>query len=211
MEKFGLILFFILLSFSSSQAEEETLFGNGRITHGGYGGPELKVTQINGEWGLAVGGRGGWIINSSLSLGGGGYGVVTKHNVDYNYSQDQNADIRLNVGWGGAFIEYINSSNKVIHFTVNSLIGAGGASYILYEDSNRWDDYNTLKESSAFFVIEPGFTTDINLFKFFRISLGASYRFVSGLELFNTDGSLLTDNKDLIGPSFNLCFKFGEF
>jgi hypothetical protein len=130
--------------------------------------------------------------------------------VDYDYTQDPNAEIRLNVGWGGAFIEYINSSNKVIHTTANILIGAGGANYVIFDDG-KWDDYKSLNESSSFFVIEPGITADINLFKFFRISLGASYRFVSGLELFNTDGKLLTESKDLIGPSFNVCFKFGAF
>jgi hypothetical protein len=190
MKNVGLMLLLIIVSFAYSNAEEETLFGNGEITHGGYGGPELKVTQINGEWGLAVGGRGGWIINSSLSLGGGGYGIVTKHLVDYDYSQDPNAEIRMNVGWGGAFIEYINSSNKVIHATANILIGAGGANYVIFDDG-KWDDYKSLNESSSFFVIEPGITADINLFKFFRISLGASYRFVSGLELFNTDGKII--------------------
>jgi len=211
MKYFSFILFLTIMNFSLSYADEETLFGNGEITHGGYGGPELKVTQINGEWGLAVGGRGGWIISSSLSLGGGGYGIVTKHLVDYDYTQDPNAEIRLNVGWGGAFIEYINSSNKMIHFTANTLIGAGGASYFIHDNNDRWDDEHDLNQNSSFFVIEPGITADINLFQFFRISVGASYRFVSGLELFNTDGSLLTESKDLIGPSFNLCFKFGDF
>ena len=202
-----LILSFVLLfCFSATQAQEETLFGDSKITHGGYGGPELKVTQINGEWGLAVGGRGGWIISSSLSLGGGGYGIVTNHIVDYSNS---NSDVQLNVGWGGGFIEYINSSNSVFHFTVNSLIGAGGASFFVNDDGSHWG--NPIGESSSFFVFEPGVTIDVNLLRFFRISAGVSYRFVSGLELFNSNGALLIEDKDFSGMGFNLCFKFGEF
>lgn len=204
----AIILSFVLLfCFSVVHAQEETLFGESKITHGGYGGPELKLTQINGEWGLAVGGRGGWIISNSLSLGGGGYGIVTNHKVDDQ--QNTNSDILLNVGWGGGFIEYINSSNQVFHFTVNSLIGAGDASYYLKDDESHWN--NTIGKSSSFFVFEPGITIDVNLLKFFRISLGASYRYVSGLELFNPDGSLLTEDKDLSGLGFNICFKFGKF
>lgn len=206
---------FMVLAFcfmvSISNAQQETLFGNGKITHGGYGGPELKVTQFNDDWGLAFGGRGGWIINSAFSIGGGGYGIVTKHTVDYDYSKDPNADIRLNVGYGGLFLEYINSSNRVVHFTVNALIGAGGASYGVYDEDDRWDNYDDIKESSPFFVLEPGITAEVNVFKFFRISAGVSYRWASGAELFNTDGTLLTDDNDISGMSANICFKFGSF
>ena len=214
MKKIIFILFAIVLFYPvKSEAaflwddkdESETLFGDGEITHGGYGAVELKTTQIQGELGLLVGGRGGWIINSSLSLGGGGYGLVTTHSInDYKPPFDTTAYLR--VGYGGAFIEYINNSNKLIHFTVNTLIGAGGASYTKsYHDGMNWNDGGWAYESTPFFVVEPGATIDLNVAKFFRISLGASYRFVSGVELSKTL------NKDIAGPSANLTFKFGKF
>ncbi|TAL70849.1 MAG: hypothetical protein EPN82_00670 [Bacteroidetes bacterium] len=185
--------------------ESETLFGNGEITHGGYGAPELKLTQIQGELGLMVGGRGGWIINSTISLGGGGYGLVTSHQIA-GYKPPFDTTAYLRVGYGGLFVEYINNSNKLIHFTVNTLIGAGGASYTKeFHDGMNWDNNNWIYESTPFFVVEPGATIDLNVAKFFRISLGASYRFVSGVDLSRTT------NKDLSGPSANLAFKFGKF
>jgi hypothetical protein len=156
--------------------------------------------------GLLVGGRGGWIINSSFSIGGGGYGLVTSPKInDYpTFYDDSSAYLR--VGWGGLFLEYINSSNKLIHFTVNALVGAGGASYTRsFHDGMNWDNSGWVYESTLFLVVEPGATVDLNVAKFFRISLGASYRFVSGVELSRTA------NKDLSGPSANLAFKFGKF
>ncbi|MCL5991856.1 MAG: hypothetical protein M1419_07115, partial [Bacteroidetes bacterium] len=187
--------------------ESETLFGNGEITHGGYGAVELKLTQLQGEMGLLIGGRGGWIINNSFSIGGGGYGLVTSQKINNYPTYYDDSSAYLRVGWGGLFVEYINSSNKLIHFTVNTLIGAGGASYTrsYHDGMNNWNNDGWMYESTPFFVVEPGATIDLNVAKFFRISLGASYRFVSGVELSKST------NKDFSGPSANLAFKFGKF
>jgi len=54
--------------------EAETLFA-GEVVHGGFGGPVLKASTVNGSPALFVGGRGGWIINHSFILGGGGDGL----------------------------------------------------------------------------------------------------------------------------------------
>ncbi|NIN69246.1 MAG: hypothetical protein GTO63_32105, partial [Anaerolineae bacterium] len=56
--------------------EPETLI-EGDVRHGGFGGPVVKFTEVNNEFGVLVGGRGGWIINDSFVLGAGGYGLVT--------------------------------------------------------------------------------------------------------------------------------------
>lgn len=208
MKKLTLAISFILLMIGLnlySQSEPKTLFGNGDIRHGGYGGPEIKATQVNGgEWGVLVGGRGGWILNSTFSLGGAGYGLVTSHKVP-NYISIHGKEVYLRYGYGGLFLEYINNSDEIFHFTINSLIGAGGAIYTtkINEIINGNKDY--VYESSAFFVFEPGATVDVNILKNFRIGLGASYRLVSFLELPNTT------NKDIGGVSVNLIFKFGSF
>jgi len=61
--------------------EEETLLGGG-FESGGYGGPVVKFTNVKGEFAVMAGGYGGWLINHSLMLGGGGYGLVTHHYLD---------------------------------------------------------------------------------------------------------------------------------
>jgi hypothetical protein len=52
-------------------AEEKTLVGNG-FDNGGYGAPVVKFMSLGGEVGVLVGGRGGWIINHTFVIGGGG-------------------------------------------------------------------------------------------------------------------------------------------
>jgi hypothetical protein len=70
------MIMIVLCTFTVSvAAQEETLF-KGDIQTGGFGGPVIKLTRINDQGALMVGGRGGWIINHCLALGGGGYGIV---------------------------------------------------------------------------------------------------------------------------------------
>jgi hypothetical protein len=194
------------LALKTRADEIETLFDSKEFKSGGYGAPELKYTQINGEPGLMVGGRGGWIVNSTFSIGLAGYGVTTSHTIKNYFAPDSAAYLR--VGYGGLFLNYTNSSDKLLHFTINALIGAGGATYTnswnnMFDQDHDWNMHNY--ETSAFFVFEPGAGVEVNLTKWFRIEMGASYRIISGVELSRTA------NKDLGGFSGNLAFKFGSF
>ena len=74
MKKLLTVLLFLIASNASAQMN--TLL-QGDIEHGGYGGPVLKVGQINGETKIFMGGQGGWIINNTFVLGGGGWGLVS--------------------------------------------------------------------------------------------------------------------------------------
>ena len=118
MKKYLLIL---MICFTSTQvmAQTQTLI-SGDIKHGGYGGPVLKVTQINGDTGLMVGGRGGWIINDTFCLGAGGYGLATIHEVPdaakavytkqiivNDAIEEVPRDLELALGYGGLTLEYI--------------------------------------------------------------------------------------------------------
>jgi hypothetical protein len=193
---------------SENNDEVKTLFGGKEFHSGGYGGLELKVTKVNSEVGLMVGGRGGWIINNTFAIGLGGNGLVTNHlvkNVKDVYGKDTSAYLRI--GYGGLILSYINSSNEVAHFTINMLLGAGGASYTSSWNNlmNNRNNFDMFDENSAFFVFEPGLGIELNVTKFFRIELGASYRMISGLSLSKTV------DKDVSGLTGNLAFKFGSF
>jgi hypothetical protein len=193
----------------------KTLFGSGPVKSGGYGAPEIKLTTINGgDMGLLVGGKGGWIVNSCFSIGGGGYGLVTSHKIaDYKMapqypSTSKDSTAYLQMGYGGLILEYINSSDDVIHFTISALIGGGMANYsekaYSYNNHNYNDNYHS-NVVTPIVVFEPGATVDINITKFMRIGLGASYRMVWQTDL------PATKNSDLSGVSGNLSFKFGKF
>jgi len=202
MKIFLSIITLILISTSQLFSQEETLIGNGEVSHGGFGGPVIKFTQIKGEPALLVGGRGGWIINHTFVIGGGGYGLVNKIKADIPvygiYTQPY-----LNFGYGGVELEYIIQSDKLLHFTVCTLIGGGAVSYREHLWDDSWDEWDS--PNDAFFVFEPSAGVELNIISFFRVNAGVSYRFISGAEFDDLK------NKDLAGVSAFLTLKFGKF
>jgi hypothetical protein len=191
-----LVLLLVIVFTFSALAQEATLI-NGEIESGGFGGPVIKVTNINGENTVLVGGRGGWIVNHSFVLGGGGYGLVTDVKAKVTDSIHQ----YIEMGYGGLELEYITSSNDLLHLSIGLLVGGGGIGY-KYEDNNG---LSTSHNKNSFFVLEPCIDANLNVTHFFRIAAGVSYRYVSGLK------SAVSTNADLSGPSANLTLKFGKF
>ena len=198
---------------NTNDEEIQTIFGDGEFTSGGYGSPEIKYTQFLDENALMVGGRGGWIINHTFSIGGAGYGLVTSHPVYYD--SNYNEQNYLRVGWGGVFLQYTNSSNKLVHFTVNSLIGAGFSACMpsFNQMDNNRGNMNSDFGGSGFFIFEPGIGVELNVLKFFRVELGGSYRIIAGLDMpVNPDTNIpYVVKSDMGNWSVNLAFKFGEF
>jgi hypothetical protein len=216
MKKIAMILLFISMTVTvlSQENKEEikTLFGNGKVTFGGYGAVETKFSSINNQFGVFVGGRGGVIINHSFILGLGGYGLTTSHKVDgYKikdpYYPDSTAYLRM--GYGGLHIGYIIEPNEVLHISTGLLIGGGWAGYTQEMSSNNHSTYmnnnNFSYESTGLFIAEPSVGAELNITNFFRIELNANYRFVSLVEL------PVTKSSDLGGFSGSLAFKFGKF
>ncbi len=186
----------ILLLTVSVFAQEETLISE-EFHSGGFGGPEVKLGPMLGTTGVFVGGRGGWIINHTFVIGGGGYGLVNDVRVKDILIDGQPA--YLNFGYGGMHLEVIGNSEKIVHYSVQILIGGGGIEY--RDSTNSWRDRN----SDAVFVLEPAASVEINITNFFRFGLGASYRYVSGV---NTPG---LSNSDLSNATGTITLKFGTF
>jgi hypothetical protein len=191
----SVLIVLVFLFTCTIMAQEQTLL-SGQITHGGYGGPEVKFTQINNTFGVLVGGKGGWIVNHTFSIGGGGYGLVNRFPVRID-----NEDYYLNFGYGGVILEYIMDWDQLLHYTFSALIGGGGVGY-----RDRTDHERTHSSGNrSFFVVEPGANAEVNITSFFRLNLGVSYRLLSGVSLERYN------EQNLSGLSANLTFKFGKF
>lgn len=190
------ILVLLIICTYKISAQEETLIA-GTITHGGYGGPSVKFTQIGNDFGVLVGGKGAWIINHTFAIGGGGYGLA--NNVETKGSENIPNAV-LNFGYGGVILEYIKNSDQLIHYTFSALIGAGGVNYRERNGGEMGSQNN-----KSFFVIEPEANAEFNIATFFRVNLGVSYRFLSNVtfDKFTRD--------DLGGVSAGITFKFGNF
>jgi hypothetical protein len=197
--KTSMLFMLIILIALPAFAQEQTLF-SGKVEHGGYGGPVVKFLSVNGKLGVLVGGHGGWIINHTLVLGGGGYGLV--NNVAANRLGPLNEEY-IDFGYGGFEAEWVMNSDKLVHFSIHTLIGGGGVQY-----RNQGEDITYRNQNSdGFFVFEPGATIDLNVTTWMRFSAGASYRFVNGVDS-NSD---VTSDEDLTGPSAILMVRFGKF
>ncbi len=179
-------------------ARDETLI-DGKFESSGFGGPVLKLTQLNDELGLMVGGRGGWIINHTFVIGGGGYGLANKIEAKKTSS---NTTLYLEMGYGGLEFEYINASSKLIHFSIYTLIGGGGVGY---SDRDSHTAFDEKLDQDSFFVLEPAVNAMLNVTQNFRMGIGVGYRFISG-----ADSNGIGDS-DLSWPSATLTFKFGKF
>ncbi len=178
--------------------DPETLLQDGELDHGGFGGPVIKAGQVNGATGMFVGGRGGWIVGHRFILGGGGYGLV--NSIDA-LVPNAAGDRRLTFGYGGLEIEYINRWDRLMHWSAMVLIGAGGVGYRRSDAMGGGDVGN----ADDVFVVEPAVQANLNVTKFFRISAGVSYRYVTGVT------TPATTNEKLSGANGVLTFRFGKF
>ena len=181
--------------------QEQTLVGSGQVTHGGYGGPVVRFTSIRGEGAVMAGGRGGWIINHKFVIGGGGYALTST--VDSRMPGPL-GEPYIEFSYGGAILEYVVNSDRVVHSSVELLIGSGAIAHRSDWEDGGWGEGRGGREDLVS-VIEPGVTVDLNVTTWFRLSAGASYRFVSGAR------RGIATNSDVSSASGSLIFRFGKF
>jgi hypothetical protein len=186
MKRIPSLTLLLLVVASSAAAQERTLLGR-RFHSGGFGGPVVKFSEVDGDFAVFAGGRGGWIINHTLVLGVGGYGLANDIEIGWPGSRD------IEFGYGGFELEYINRSNSLIHFTAYLLIGGGGLSTSLPGDEE------------AVFVLEPAANAELNITPYFRLCVGGAYRYVTGINM------PIFDEEDLSAAVGVMTFKFGAF
>lgn len=215
MKKYIVLMIALVLAevVRAQDSEMQTLFGNGRLS-GAYGAFDMKVSPVNDEINLLLGGQAAVIFNEHAYIGVAGYGLSTRekfNGIDARLPEnDPNRDIRIDMsgfGYGGLLFGYTVSPNSLIHIDIPVVIGAGGVD--LTDDNITISDNDfTLKpsiESSAFFVAEPGLNVEINMARFFKLGLGGGYRYIYGTDLQNLKDS------DLSGWTANVSMKFGKF
>ena len=196
MKKPLLFALLILMALPVRAAEDRTIFGS-IYHHGAFLAPVLKATEFEDQLGVLVGGRVAWIANHHLALGVGGYGLTSDIKTDY-FGPD--STVMLDFGYGGLEIEYIFYPHHLLHFTVYSLIGAGGADFY-----SRDEDFQLDWNGDVFFIVEPGINLELNIRDGMRLNFGYSYRFVSDLKM---EG---VENKDLRDVAAVLTLRLGKF
>jgi hypothetical protein len=182
--------------------QQKTLFGN--PTHVGWWvSPDFMYTQYDGNDVFQGGISGGVILNHNFSLGLGGYGIMNSYNLEYDDIFPAESAY-LYGGYGGLKVEYRLKPASVLHVAFPLLLGGGSMMYGKDPGVNDPDE-NEDYISDGFFVFEPGVMMGVNLVKFMRLDIGATYRFASGLELPTVGSDFMN------GVSGVVSLKFGKF
>ena len=213
MKKLCILTVAILIGMSTTimaqenQNEYRSIFNkksDQKIDHGGYGAFGVGYTTIASKDAILLNFKGAWVINHNIALGFAGSSFF--NNLD---KTSTSPDEYLGGGYGGFYFEPIILSKSPVHLTFPVLIGGGAVSTI---PKNYWDWDNNIYpyEYDIFFMVEPGVELELNMVKFFRIALGASYRFTNGVVLNYTAGNEVP--KDALDAfNFYINFKFGKF
>lgn len=183
----ALTLVFVLKA--QENQEFKTIIGDKELNVSGFISPVMSFSSIDGNFAHFMGGGGGVMING-LFIGGFGTGLTTT--IPYKSIADNN----LSFGYGGFWLGYNFMRFNAIHPTAHVRLG--------------WGEYGQKHgEGSAFnqencFVVEPTVEMEMNVFEFFKIGLGASYRYVTLVQ-----GPY--SSPELSGPAAFLSFKLGWF
>lgn len=177
MRKLFLLCFIILPIFVLAEQENQTtesLFGSEKFTFGGLGGPIIKFSQLGNGVITTIGGRGLFTINRLISIGGGGYGMVAQSQLTLGGQEEI-----VKFGYGGPGIGLKLFAHKLFHIDFFNLFGFGG---MQLKNSNK---------KGALFIIEPELNAELNLTKFWKLGLGASYRFAIAGKAIEMDSTAL--------------------
>ena len=196
----ALLVFGTLAAHAQEESQQQTLFGDFRVySSGGYGGPGVRLSAIDGQFATFFGGYGAWFINRKFSIGGGGFGLVSNLPVPERNRVDPDLNLHYDMGYGGFMFGYTIACDRLLHLYTDVLVGGGS----IEQDFEGEDDFITTE--SEFFVFEPGAHLEINILPFMRATGGITYRLVSG-----SDTRGITDS-DLSSMSLALSLKFGYF
>jgi hypothetical protein len=206
----SVLLFLLYLTAFSQDPEFEyyknseinTLLGSNK-SGGGYCAFTAGYSEIDNKHAVLFGGRFGWLASHSIGFGIGATGFIN----EFHYEPSLDREVFLAGGYGGLYIEPILMPRSPVHLSFPVLLGAGGISYVSKESELN---NNLVEDSEAFLIIEPGAELELNMTKFFRFAIGASYRFPTAFDVGLSGGSK-ANAESIKGMSFMVTFKFGKF
>src|SRR5690606_14207081 len=189
--------------------DQKTLLRNSGGVTGGFFAPGVRITEVNDQTTLMVGGQLARVLGHQFNIGAV-INVMLTDNEAFTYSLGPSPFLPptryLEMGYAGLLLEPVFFDRSVIHFSVPTIVGVGVGSTNYYRiwEQGYYDYYG--HRSDMFFVLEPGLNAELNVARALRFFAGGSYRFVM-------DSDLLHNNSDaqLSGFSFNVGLKVGWF
>jgi hypothetical protein len=218
----AMLNFTLAFAFSDTTNIEEksqTLLGSSQMSSSGYGGLDIKMSKLDDKSTIFAGGRGGWLIDKTFTLGLAAYGSFPVQDATYKNLADSSLVGSRNVYYGGLYFEYILMPKSLIHFTSNVLVGAAVLNFNSFHrsgmDNNRNDDSKVSSNSpfGVYLVIAPEVSAEMNVTSFMKVGLSLSYRMTKFID---GNDALVIHNPELKDIKMNalaggLYFHFGSF
>ena len=190
MNKFLFTILILIISTAS-------FFAQG-FESGAFVSPVFKYTRFINQEALVIGGKGGWIINKKFVLGAGYYVLTSDVKTSYHDAQNHQ-DVMMNFNYGGLEFEYLFLYDSKFNISLDMLLGGGGESFYIQNNSKNYGTANLLKW-------EPQLSMEIELYTWLHADAGISYRMISSnYEIYNVS------RNDLQGINVLLNFKIGEY
>jgi hypothetical protein len=158
----------------------------------GYGGTQVRFSQVSGSANVLIGGYGGWLLSERLMIGAGGFGTLQDIDVQ---AESQAAPYEM--GYSGFVAEYNLPLGRHWQIVGGALIGGG-------RFETEVEDGRSLR--SDLFVAEPQVQITYTLNPWIQAVAGAQYRIVSSDELPDT-----ISNNDLSSLSLGIGLRVGIF
>lgn len=189
------LIFYISFLFAISISAQEISTQKNAF---GFGGTVIKFTKISNEFGVLIGGRGGWVLYDNFFIGGGGYGLLMGNDIEIDRNESK---AKINLGYLGFEFEYAVVKNNLFSVSLYTLLGGGALSYT---DLEAGLDLHKKNSSDTFIVVEPGINIYFNAVKWLSIGTGINYRFLS------EEKSGYPYKIDIAGLSVGINFRFGN-
>lgn len=190
----------LLFAVTGPSFAQHHLVGGGMMGMGGYVGPVVKFSSVDGMATAFVGGRAGMMIPldsaNNMTIGGAMYGMM--NDIAVGEAAGRAASQYLRMGYGGLELGYVLQPGTLVHFSAGTLLGMGWA------DCGKDAYYDSRVRREAFFVAEPGVGLMLNATSFLRLGLEASYRFAGATASDEFRGVQLS------GPAGGITLQFGR-
>lgn len=194
---FAVLLLTTTATFAQNEGETQVLFGKISPLEtkdlGFFVAPAFGFTQMDGSNASLFNLRAGLSLRDQWAVGG--FGSFSMNRI--MPQSETVAGVYMDYWVAGGFVEYSLLSKKLFHLTLPVAFGYGEV-----QMDNEAGDAG-LGEAN-FFQFEPGAMLEVNLHKYVRLNVGASYRMLSGFSYRNFDQQAISGLTGQIGLKFGL-------
>lgn len=185
---------------SNAQSEMATLLGNGKLKSWGIVvTPQVQYAEILGNRNAFVSTKAGIIFNDKWIIGASGGQTILE---TPRFNPDLGMLEELEMTQAGIFMEYRLFPNSLVHLSIPLNMGVLQTESDSY-NAGPWGLYDEGEEYTNFYL-EPGINIELNVSRFIRLQIGASYRFNDAM-IAPTNSNLKINHH----PMFNAGITFG--